>query len=465
MDRVALINPSNHSDSTGELRRRRASGIARNGASAFLLRAITTIATLGSYSYVARILPNGELGVWIAVTSVVSILGFADLGIGASVTTKVAELSAIGQDYRNGTREAVSSAYWLLIVCASIAAGSCATILLLTPAASTVVSGRAARDALLATCVIVAATMPFAVSGRALAGLQRGATVNLSLAAGSIISLVLLLVAGHYGGGLLALCVIGVSSTLIGQILASFIAWRDPMLRPFRHRPSRTHALELLHSGKHYFVIAISSAVAFGADSMILSATRGPRSVAEYGACYKVFTFIPIMGFLILSALWPAFAEARAASDRAWLRGSFYKSLKWSLLTNVAFAVVLLIVGKRLIGAWLGDTVEAHQSPLIASAFYAVINGLWAPIAMCLNGLGEIRFQSLVSISSAVLNVGLSIGLSVWLGAPGPIIASAISLGLATCFLYARVASVLKSPPIKEFAALGPSDRHNPGGS
>ena len=140
MDRVALINPSNHSDSTGELRRRRASGIARNGASAFLLRAITTIATLGSYSYVARILPNGELGVWIAVTSVVSILGFADLGIGASVTTKVAELSAIGQDYRNGTREAVSSAYWLLIVCASIAAGSCATILLLTPAASTVVN-------------------------------------------------------------------------------------------------------------------------------------------------------------------------------------------------------------------------------------------------------------------------------------------------------------------------------------
>jgi len=183
----------------------------------------------------------------------------------------------------------------------------------------------------------------------------------------------------------------------------------------------------VLSTGGLFFVLQITAAIQSQSDNIIIAKMIGVGAVAEYSICMQMFLVIPMVMGLLWAPLWPAYREALASGDIAWIKQVFYRSIKLACVGGIPASAVLVFFGQDIILVWVGDAVLPSPLLLVGCGMWVFMLVVGSAMAMLLNGLQVIKIQIMVAVSASILNVCLSIWLIAEIGLEGAVYGSVIS--------------------------------------
>jgi O-antigen/teichoic acid export membrane protein len=386
-----------------------------------------------------------QYGLWVTITSVTVLLGFADFGLSNGLVNGVSE--ALGKNDQETARRDVSSVFYMLVVVMTVLGIAFTAIygIVPWPRVFNVSSGDAAAVAGPAMAVFLAiwlVSLPLSVVPSVRAGLQEGFASSIWQGVGSIVSLAALVVAITVKATLpwLVLALAGgpvVAVTLNGAGLIRRRPWLAPRLR-LATLPAIRRMMRL---GLMFFILAIAIAVAYQTDNIVIARLLGPAQVTQYAVSMRLFMVVPIILSFGLTPLWPAYGEALSRRDVAWVRRTFIRSWAISAALGAVMSAFLLAFGVPILHAWTGGVVRPTTPLLLALTAWAFVQCLTGPIAMYLNGASALGFQAVCATIMMVANLALSIALTHAIGISGPAWGSVIAqtvFVLLPCAVYMR---------------------------
>ena len=394
-------------------------------------RAIGLLTSLVSVPLTYRYLGAERYGIWMVLISIIAAMGFADLGIGNGLMNAISE--AYGKDDRRLAREHVTSALALMLGIAVFltVAGAVSYPFLPWMRMLNVKSAAAAAEGAKAFLVLYASfaiNIPLGVISRAQAGLQKGYSSQIISALGGILSLGAILVVIALHASLIWLVAASVSAGILATLFNGWILFHEhPWLLPSRHAYSRSSARKIFNLGIMFFVLQCASALAFSSDNIVIAQILGAAAVAAYAVPQKLFSFVSSVVGMAIGPLWPAYGEAIARGDVAWVRRAFFRSFWLVLSITVPICTILVVTGPWILRVAVGKSLNAPISLLLVLAVWAVITAVSVVISILLNGAGALKEQAVLAVILAVSNLALSIFLTRRLGVMGVCLGSLIT--------------------------------------
>ena len=288
------------------------------------------------------------MATWLAVSSIIAILTFADLGIGNGLITKISE--ADGRQDVRATQVLTSSAFAMLCIIAAVLAIALVIVCphinwgQLLSIKSDAVRAEVPK-AIVTLGLITAVAMPVSVVVRVQTGLQQGFQVALWGMAGTLSSLVALVAATRLQTGLVG---------------------------------------------------------AFLTDNIVVANRLESEAVAQLAVPAKLFTLVLLPVTLLVSPLWPAYGEARARGDVAWIRRTLMYSTILGVLFTACAGLVAVALGPFIVGHWSRGAVVPALNLLFALAVWSTVLAWGHAAGAFLNGTGQIVAQAICSILMAV---------------------------------------------------------------
>jgi len=365
-------------------------------------------------------------GLWVTISAVTAMLTFADFGLGNGLMNKVAD--AYGRDDRDAARRAVSSAFLLLTVVAI--AGLVGFALIYDHVSwarlanvSTATAAAEAGPTMFVFVACFAANLPLGLVQRIQYGYQEGFEVSLWTALGGILALVGLVAAIQVRAGLPWLVLALVGGPLAAAALNGIVVFarRHPDLRPRLHLATRPVAMSLIRVGLLFFILQIAVAVAYQADIVVAAQILGPEAAAEYSVALRLFFIMPMVLSMVFVPLWPAYGEAIARGDLAWVRSTLRRTTILGVAATAVSSAFLVVAGPEVLRAWLGPVFDPPFMLLLGMGLWAIVSTGFNSMAMLLNGATIIRFQVVVAAIMAGASVVGSIVLARQFGISGVI--------------------------------------------
>lgn len=424
-----LFRPES-SDGHGSRRIRRAT---LTGMATLAVRGISTATSLISIPLTAHYLGTERFGLWLTLSMLLNWVNLTDLGLANSLTNLLASDS---QTDPPQARRAVSSAIWLT---STIAIALALGFMLAYPWVQwdrlfNVTSAQAKSEVGLAVVVFFIGfilRLPLSIAGRIYIAHQEGYFYQAWGGLSSVLSVVALLSAIYFQMGLPQLVGVFFGTSLLGDVLANLhvFGWKWRSLQPRLADFDWNQAKWLLKTGLQFWVIQASSLIFFQTDLMIVTQLFGAEAVATYGTILKLFTLLGTVQTAFLFPLWPAYTEALARKDIAWIVRTFKKTLVFSLVWSGFSGIVCAFFTNRIINAWLNQTASIELSLILAMFTTSVLLALSHCVGTLLNGLGKIKSQAIFGLIAGVVNVLLSIILGRAIGVSG------VSWSTAICLL------------------------------
>lgn len=274
--------------------------------------------------------------------------------------------------------------------------------------------------------------MPFGIGHRLMAG--RGLnhiTIAIDGLQSPIVLLVLLLTLGHDQRTGSYIPVVAYAATLLIAIICCIVAAR--ILRPtlttaVRQIPFRQRfpGAKILDQAIPMTIIMVALPISFQTDRLILSHVATPAALAEYNLGAQMFT--PI--FALVSAagftLWPRFAANRSQDkDESPTRLSLFFGGIAAIL-----CIGMMVFSPLLAKFASGGEITLGLGILLAFSLLMTFQALQYPMGMYLTDVPGLRFQALMVTLMLPVNLALSLWLASVIGAAGPVLGSAISVGL-----------------------------------
>jgi O-antigen/teichoic acid export membrane protein len=409
------------SESRGQRRTRRAS---LTGIIGVISLVITSGAGLISIPLTARYLGTERFGMWLILSTLLGMVGVADLGLANSLTNALA--TADGKSDQKLAKEAVSSASFLMV-------GVAVFILILLLIAYSLlawdqlfnVSSLKARvdagPAILACIIIFVLRLLLSIARRVCEAYQEGYIFQLCSIFSNLLSICALLVAIQLEASLPLLLGTFFGTQLLGDLFCGIyqFGWRRKWLRPMLHDFSFLRAQLLLKTGLQLWLCQISAVILFQTDLFIVAQLFGSREVASYGVTLKLFSFIGMISLTLLYPLWPAYSEALSRNDVPWIVQTFKKSICLSVLGSLPISILVLILCPIIVGSWVGQDAIPEQSLLIAMVFTTVITTVAHSVGVLINGLGTVAIGAIFGPIQGISNLLLSIFLGNLIGVSG----------------------------------------------
>lgn len=394
-------------------------------------RAIGLAVSLVSVPLTVRYLGPERYGLWVVLVSFIAALGIADLGIGNGLMNTISE--AYGRDDRQMARECVTSAFVMMLGIAVFLAFAGAVAYPFVPwmrvfnvkSAAVAVEGSHAFVVLYSWFVI---NIPIGVVNRAQAGLQKGYLPQIIGALGGILNLLILLFIIKLHGNLPWLVFASTIGGVIGIVTNAVILFREhPWLVPTRHAYRSTIAARILRLGLMFFVLQCAVAIGFTSDNIVITQILGAAAVAAYAVPQKLFSSVAMVINMAVSPLWPAYGEAIARGDVAWVRRIFFASCRTAFLSSTFLCALLALAGPWILRVAVGKTLDAPRSLLVVLAIWGVVEATSVTMAMLLNGAGVLKQQTGIAIIVSLVNLGFSIALTRRFGLVGVCVGSILT--------------------------------------
>jgi O-antigen/teichoic acid export membrane protein len=400
-------------------------------ASAFA-KVISVGTALISIPLTLHYLGTERFGLWMTISSVIAMLGFADLGIGNGLLNAISE--ANGRDDHAAIRRYISSAF---VILSSIALVILLVFSLVYPFVSwesffNVKSPLAMQESGFAVAVFMLCfvlNIPGGIVQRAQMGLQMGFVANVWQAAGSILGLCAVLLVIHFEMGLPWL----VGAMAGGPVMVVFLngilffGYIKPGLKPKFCFVCRDAMKKIAHIGLLFLILQVVVSIAFASDNVVIARMLGAGAVAQYAVPEKMFSVIPMILGMVLAPLWPAYGEALSRGDGQWIRKTLTKSLKLAIVFSLPLASIIVIFGPSIISAWVGHEVVPPFLLLLGLGLWKVFEACGNALAMFLNGTNVVRVQVIVSIVFGVIAISLKILLVGKIGIAGTVWATIIA--------------------------------------
>lgn len=431
---AALRRPGDPSSEAGRAQMRNRA-IALTALASAVARGVGILTALVSVPLTLHYLGNERYGMWMTLSAFSALLSFTDFGIGNSVLTALAHRAGRGDQHE--LRVQVSSAYgaMTMIACAMLAILALAYPFVDWAAlfnARTAQARAEAGPAAAAFLAILALTTPIGLIARVQLGLQQGFRGNLWQSAASIAALGALVVATRLEASLPWLVLALAGTPLVVALVNTIDYFRRvrPDLRPSVSLFDRHAIRRLSVDGGMFLVLQVCAALMFQINNLIIAQMLGAEAVATYAVPERMFAIVGMVLAFVLTPLWPAYGDAVARGDIAWVRRTLRLSLVVGMSGAAAMSLVLVIAGPTLLHYWVGNAIEVPFALLLGFAAWKVIEAFGNGTAMFLNGINALRIQ----LVFAVINVVTSLVLKIWLvrlfGLPGVMYATCLAYGL-----------------------------------
>lgn len=386
--------------------------VLRSIFSVYGLKGLTAVVSLASVPLAAGHLGLERYGLWLAISSLIGILGLCDLGLGSNLTTLLAQ--AIGRGDHAAASRHVWATFWSVAVAAL-------AVLMLSVALHPVVpwpsvfnfSEATNSEELSAVALLIGAIASMQLLAglcqRIYAGLQRSYVGSAWQAAGVIGSFFALLLAIRLGGGLgwlvVALGLVPVVIQLIG------LAWilQDGKFGQLQMPGSlsKSDYRLVVHGSAMMFLVALQSVFWLSKDSLLIAHAISLDEVGRYNTAFRIYMLV--FGFLVgsLGALWPAYAQAYARADRHWMRRTLGRSALVAIGGMAVFGLVFTVAGEVLLTWYVGKELAASRPLLIALGIYFVVLAAVNVLSFFLMGTGQVKVIAWGGLAGGILSVPL----------------------------------------------------------
>lgn len=357
------------------------------------------LSALGDYSY----------GLWLTLQSLIGFSAFADLGIGNGAMNAISAAQARGDHDR--INRVITSAVTMLAALAVV--GVAAAPVAHSWVSQRHVGGVHAPD--IATGIAIfaayfALALPLGFIERVNSAFQEGAVTNVARSAVAVAVLIVTWCVARAGGSFGAICV----ATLVPQLIGWLIVWlvefrRRHWLSIGRQLFDRGLARSLLGVGVLFFGIQVLSAFNWSMDNLLISGLLGPEQVTPYGVQVRVFSLVGTIASMLLSPLWPAYADAVAHGDHAWIRSTLRRSLVGAVAVSVPLAFGAAAALPFLLRVWTGDAIRTTPVLAYGLACLTVCQTICAALAMFWNGTSAIRVQFFIGLALVLFSLPLKV--------------------------------------------------------
>ncbi len=407
----------------------RSAKMYKNTALMIAIRGISMLLTLLSAPIMLNHVNRADYGVLLTLTSIVSWVGYMDVGLGNGLRNKIPEYLAAGDVGQ--ARKVISSSYAVLaiyvaaiIVLFLIVSPHINWIdILNSPSSDAVEIGKLASIVFIAFCV----QFLFGLVNSILFACQMPAMQSVFTFLGQLLSFVALLVQ-VYLFDVSSVFQIGAVNCLIPPVvlfLGSILLFRRK-LRPlapsikFVEFKSVTCVLTL---GIKFFVLQIISVVLFQANSIIIARTVSPEAVVEYNLAFKYISVLTIFFNIIVTPVWSATTDAYVRNDHVWIKKTLSSTRK-ICFAAIGIGALMVLLAKFVYRIWLGDSITIGYLTTGLIFLYISFEMLYKVYGTIINGIGKVRAQMLITGIVAIVYIPMAVFAGRKSGLPGVLIAN-----------------------------------------
>jgi O-antigen/teichoic acid export membrane protein len=424
----------------------RSKRIALTGFATLGSRGINVLAGFISIPLTAGYLGAERFGLWLTLSTFLSWVSLADLGLANSLTNEVATADA--QANPRHAQTVIASAFWLMTLIGLVLA---TVFIIFYPSIDwqqvfNVSSISIAQEAGWAASIgfmFFVLRLPFSVPSRVYIAYQEGYLYQLWVGLGSCLSLVALSGCIYLKTSLPVLVGTFFGSSLLADIFAAIhlFYWHRPLTKPVFAAFKWGKSMELLKIGMQFWIVQISAIVFLQTDLIMVAQLFGAKAVATYGVALKLFTIIGLVQAAFLAPLWSAYNEALARRDIVWIVKTFKSSLKTSLIWSISAGGLISVLSPWLISHLIGVEAAPNIDLTIAMFFLAVFTAFGQCIGYLMNGLGKVSAQAIYGAIAAITNLVLSVVLGKIFGLAGVTWATTIAIGIFSILLIGSKAT------------------------
>lgn len=407
-----------------------------SGALRALLLPVGAVLSLGTSSFVVRSVGAAGYGAVIFIGTIFQLLPFADLGVAAAVTRAVAAADDPAHDpyvaavLRRCLRVmTVSGAAVALIAVAIGSFGGWGPVLGL---------GSQIKHANLAATITIAMfglALPLALGQRVLVGAGKN---HLWVAVSMLQPLTVVVLAAllwAFDAPAAAFVLIYPIGLVVTSIITTILAARitglriSPItaLRPLLPGTSEPRA-QIMNIAVPMFVVSVGIPIGLQCDKFVISHRLPPHALSEYALCSQLYAPSWLVLTTAAFGLLPVFTRRRAKGlphFRLWSRLSIAFAS-----ASVAFGFVFVLAAPLVARLITSGRVHLGLDLRVAFAALLVAQATGLVSAMLLNRPSEMRIQAYFVVAMMVSNVALSWVLAGRIGVAGPVVASAVTIGL-----------------------------------
>ncbi|HEX4783733.1 MAG TPA: oligosaccharide flippase family protein [Candidatus Sulfotelmatobacter sp.] len=411
----------------------------KNVGSSWFALGINVLAGIFLSPYILHHLGDDAFGLWVLIFSVTGYYGLFDLGIRSSIIRYVAKYSSVfANDELNR-----------LINTALVSYSAIGTIaLLITFVLSFYVgsifrisggSVQVARWLFLMVGASVALSFPLGVFGGILEGLQRFYVLNITSVGATAMRALLIVIALHYGYGLLTVTLITVALPLLTSLINATVVLRILPLRFGLQHLSRETLNRIASYSGTTFIIIVATRLRFRTDALVIGTFLSSAAITYFTIGSRLVDYAGEVVSGLAQLFVPMSSKSDATGDLAGLRKIFVAGNRACALIIFPIAAMLIILGKSLIEAWVGARYIATSYPvlLILVIPYTLMLAQSASTRV-LFGMAKHRTLAIVILLEGTANLILSITLVRPFGILGDAVGTAIPLACTTLVFLPR---------------------------
>ena len=411
---------------------RRLARIIHGGLSALLGRGVGLIVSAISLPLTVRYLGPQRYGIWVTVSTTVVMLAVMDLGVANSLTNAISRAYAASD--RALARRFYASAFWISLAISTVLGLSAVLLWPHVDWASLfhLADRAAAHEASLCVAVALAfflLSLPLNLINRVLSGYQQTQITNYFSLLSNVLGLAAILIVIHLHGTLLNLMCFYSGTLLAGTVFLNLWVhlWDKRWLFPTPRSVSKKALRDLMNTGLGFFILQVAGLIVFNSDNIVITHYLGAAEVAPYSVTWRLAGYAAILQTAIFPSLWPAYSEAYARGDYAWVRRTFWNAVRLSLGATAAAILILSFFGQTLIRWYVGSSAVPNQLLLLAICAWTLLSAGMDLQACLLAAINRVKWQGILSAIAAVVNIGLSIYLVKRLGSLGVVLGTMLS--------------------------------------
>lgn len=397
------------------------------------------IALVVGVSLTLPYLGTERFGVWMTIISLAALLTFLDFGIGNGLLNLVAHAAA--GDERRKLTQIITNGLIVLFIAGGLAGSILWTASHFVPW-DTVIKIQdpsvlaEVRSSVSVFVFIFGLSLPLLGVQRVFLGLQEGFLVHLVSFFASAISLLSIFVVTMQKGGVPQLIIATLGIQALAPIVLCPLLFKRGLLKVNSIRHFRNDAATLLRTGSLFFVLQLGAMIAWGSDSIIVSAMLGASQVATLAITQRLFQFISQPLAMLMNPLWSTYADAASRKDSKYIRQTLKSSVAVAFFVSFAGSIFLLLFHQLIISKWTSKTIELPMLLVVACALWCILDCIGNSFAMFLNGLGVLRPQLKVVAMFCLVAIPLKIYLTTKIGVSGVIFAAVIAYTLTVALPY-----------------------------
>jgi O-antigen/teichoic acid export membrane protein len=174
--------------------------------------------------------------------------------------------------------------------------------------------------------------------------------------------------------------------------------------------------------------LTLAALLGTSTDELIIAHARGSAAVAQYDVVYKLSSLTLLIQYFTVS-LWPAFSEAQARGDGAWLRSAFRRTTAMAALLATCMCLGLLVFGRYVVHLWVGKALVPSFVLLLGFCCYRFVTNISETAVSLLNTAPLLHTQLRISAIAAVVAVCAKVIAAHYAGGVGVIWATAATYG------------------------------------